>query len=92
MINKATRKGLLVDYDYSKDLDASRQISKPYPLTPDIWPRNRNDEQDDVIESEESEWEEGLTEADIALQKDISEEYKMQYEAFYQKHGQRTVR
>ena len=94
MIHKLTRKGLLIDYDYSKDLDESRQKSKPYPSTPEIWPRNRADVDEKVSPEggdDDDVPDEGLTETDILLQKEITEEYKSRAKAFYEKHGQRTV-
>ena len=92
MIHKFTRKGLLIDYDYAKDLDGSRLTSKPYPSTPDIWPRNRETSNDNTPDEQDDDvLDEGLTETDILLQKEISEEYKSRAKEFYEKHGQRTV-
>ena len=83
----------MIDYDYSKDLDESRQTSKPYPSTPEVWPRNKAHVNETVSSDEDDDdvLDEGLTETDIILQKEISEEFKSRAKAFYEKHGQRTV-
>ena len=99
MIHKITRKGLLIDYDYAKDLDEGRQSSKPYPSTPEVWPRAKANENKDVtvskvdIDDDDNDDvpDEGLTEAEILLQSEITEEYRSRAKAFYEKHGQRTV-
>ena len=96
MIHKLTRKGLLIDYDYAKDLDEIRQTLKPYPSTPEVWPRTKAKEEKDTspketLDDDDDVPDEGLTEAEILLQTEITEEYKSRAKAFYEKHGQRTV-
>ena len=82
----------MIDYDYAIDLDDSRQLSKPYPYTPDIWPRKKDNEK--VDEDEAVEDEEGnrtLSAEEIQLQKEILEAYKRKVEKNIDMHGQRTV-
>ena len=91
IIEKLTRRGLLIDYDYAIDLDESRQTSKPYPSTPDIWPRKQEDETYAADDEVEHEGNQTLTAEDLQLQKEILEAYKKKVEKIVKLHGQRTV-
>lgn len=84
---------MLVDYDYSLDLDKSRQTSKPYPSTPDIWPRDQDkNEEVPIDDAAEMPTDECLTSADIELQQKIMEEHNLKSKIILETYGQRTVR
>ena len=91
MIEKLSRRVLLIDYDYAIDLDERRQTSKPYPSTPDVWPSKQNEEELPTDDDAQHEANQTLSADDVKLQKRIVEEFKKKLEKKVELFGQHTV-